>query len=480
MLEQLRARLTELHESRAAAITAMEAATAPAETETRNLTDDETVAFDEARATVISIDEQTSTLESEIADLEQIAERSARIAERAPFQINNGVTREDPYGEVRRDASPAEMRGRVESILESERSLDGDASERVLDLVETHDRGMNSDNKVARHIIATGRPAYRSAFGKLVTGRPETLTPEESHAINEVRAATLTGSAGGAAVPYVIDTTMIDTNAGSVNPMRQLATVKTITTGTWTGVSSAGVTASWDAEAAEVSDDAPTLVAPTIDAEKGQMFVGGSSEVFDDWAGMEQDIRGMFSVARDNLESDGFTTGTGSGQPTGIIKALDGTASEVAPGTAETFAVGDVYALETALAARHRAGASFMANKAVYQLVRQFDANGGADMWERIGAGQPAQLLGYNAYENSSMDGAFDAAATADNFLLLLGDFKKFYIVDRLGMTVEYIPNLFGANNRPTGERGLLAHFRTGSGCVDINAFRLLNVATAA
>ena len=481
MLEQLKARLAELEAERSAAITAMEAATAPAETETRDLTEDESAAFAAARASVLAIDERSDTVETEIADLEQIAARSAAVAARAPFQVNAGRTREDPYGEVRRDTSHAEFRGRIENILESERSLDGGASEHVFDLVATLDQGERHDNAVARHIIATGRPEYRSAFGKLLSGHPETLTPEESRATQEVRAASLTGAQGGFAVPYVIDTTIIDTNAGSVNPMRQIATVKKITTGKWTGVSSAGVTASWDAEFVEVSDDAPTLAAPTITAEKAQAFVPASIEAFEDWAGMEQDIRNMFQTAKDNLEAVAHITGSGSGQPQGIVTALDGGASEVAPTVAETFAAVDLFKLESALPARHRTNASFVAAKAIYQTVRGFDTNGGAALWERIGAAQPNQLLGYNVYEASAMDGVFDPAATADNFLAILGDFRNYYIVDRVGLSVELIPHLFAtANNRPNGSRGLYAYWRTGAGVVNIDAFRMLNVATAA
>jgi HK97 family phage major capsid protein len=78
------------------------------------------------------------------------------------------------------------------------------------------------------------------------------------------------------------------------------------------------------------------------------------------------------------------------------------------------------------------------------------------------------------------MDGAIDPAATADNFVLLYGDFQHFVIADRIGTTVEFIPQLFGANRRPTGQRGVLMWFRTGSDSVADNAFRVLNVATAA
>jgi HK97 family phage major capsid protein len=83
-------------------------------------------------------------------------------------------------------------------------------------------------------------------------------------------------------------------------------------------------------------------------------------------------------------------------------------------------------------------------------------------------------------YENSNMDGRLDAAATANNYLLLYGDFGQNVIVDRIGSTLELVPHLFGSNRRPTGQRGALLWFRTGSNVVVPQAFRLLNIATAA
>lgn len=485
MLEILRTRMTELAEQRAAAIEAMQAITDTVEAEDRSaLTDTEDEAFAEARTLVLDIDAQLEQVESEVADLEAIEARTAAANLRAPLQVNAGRTRANPYDlEVRADTPTGELRGRVEQALETERSLSSEQREEALALVERVDVGRQHGDRVARHILATGRPAYRSAFGKLLGGDQYGLTPEESAAVTEARAASLTTTAGGFAVPYVIDPTMISTNAGSVNPMRQLATVKQISTGTWTGVSSAGVTASWDGEAAEVSDDAPTLAAPSIDAEKAQAFVPFSIEIGEDWPGMEADIRMMFAEAKDNLEATAHFTGAGSGsnQPNGIVTALDGGASEVAPATAETFAVADIYALEEALPAKWRQRASWTANKAIYNLARQFDTTGGTDLWVRLAAAQPAELVGYPAFEASAMDSGFDATATADNFLLILGDFSQYYIVDRIGMSIELVPHLFAtANNLPSGQRGLYCYWRTGGGVVNIDAFRMLNVATAA
>jgi predicted phage gp36 major capsid-like protein len=80
------------------------------------------------------------------------------------------------------------------------------------------------------------------------------------------------------------------TNASSANPLRQISKVIPITTDDWNGVSTAGITASWDGEAGEVSDDAPTVVQPSIKTWKAQAFVPFSIEVGADWVGMESDL----------------------------------------------------------------------------------------------------------------------------------------------------------------------------------------------
>ncbi len=50
-----------------------------------------------------------------------------------------------------------------------------------------------------------------------------------------------------------------------------------------------------------------------------------------------------------------------------------------------------------------------------------------------------------------------DSTVVAGAKPLIVGDFASFLIVDRLGMSIELIPHLFGANRRPTGQRGLYA-----------------------
>ena len=91
-----------------------------------------------------------------------------------------------------------------------------------------------------------------------------------------------------------------------------------------------------------------------------------------------------------------------------------------------------------------------------------------------MGAGRRGaahQLLGRPVYEAEDMDGVIDAAA--NNYIAVFGDFDRYVIADRVGMQVELMPHLFGANRRPTGQRGWHAHYRTGANVVDTGAFRM-------
>jgi HK97 family phage major capsid protein len=437
----------------------------------RSLDSDEQTRFDEGLALREQYAKDLAT-HQRIADLAPVT--GVRGDNPQPFNVNRN---EDPFdlSELRYTASAGEVRDRALAVIAKVEGMEDRHR------VQAERTVRQFGPEVARHVVATSNPVYRSAFQKIAGGDGNLLTDAERSAVEIVRAASLTSSAGGYAVPAPLDPTIIDTGSHSTNPFRQIARVVQTTTNTWKGVSSAGVTASWDAEGAEVSDDAPTLAQPTITCYKGQAFVPFSVEVQGDWAAMESDLRAMIVQARDDLEGAAFATGSGSAQPYGITTALDGTSSEIAPTTAETFAIADVYKVENALAARYRSNASWVANKAIYNLIRQFDTAGGAGLWERIGAGQPAELLGYKAYESSDMDGSINPAATADNFIAVLGDFRNYVIADRVGMSIELVPHLFHtSNNRPSGQRGFLAWWRTGADSVNDGAFAMLSIPTAA
>jgi len=426
---------------------------------------------DEKRAALKAIEERYETLERQAKD-------PAATVPGATFSAPGAIVRNDPFdlSDLRFDATPGEVRSRGLAAIEKGAYAKDEHRERAEQLVRS------LDSSVALRIAATGSAEYERAFGKMLTDPSGfSLTAGEREAFT--RAASLTSNAGGYAVPSIIDPTLILTSDGSANPFRQISRVVPITNDKWRGVSTAGVTASFGAEATAITEGSPTLAQPTVTAHKAKAQIDYSFEIGMDYPGFTSDMLMLLNDAKDQLEATKFAVGAGDGsnEPFGIVTALAGTASEInVAGSEGVFAGVDLFALEEALGPRFRDNASWLANKSIYNKVRQFDTAGGASLWERIGAGMPGQLLGYNAYEASAMDGVWDVAATANNYIAILGDFRNYVIADRIGMSVELVPHRVDGDGKLTGQRGLLAWWRVGGDSVNDAAFSMLDNPTAA
>lgn len=325
---------------------------------------------------------------------------------------------------------------------------------------------IDHDGTLARRILTAGSPIYFRAFGKALAGK--SLNAEEQRALG-------IGSQGGNyPVPVTLDPTVLRTSNGAVNPLRQVSRVFTITGNTWNGVASAGVTAAYSAEAAENTDDSPTLTQLSANVEKADAFVPISIENSEDWSGFTTELAQMFQDAKDELESSKFLTGLGhsSTEPQGL---LVGATAVVLTATTAVFAIGDLYNVVQALAERWQPNASILANRAALNKVRQFDSSGGASLWVQLQAGYPQRLLDYPTYVYSSMS---SAVTTSGSSILTVGDFSKgFYIIDRVGMEVEIIQHLFAtANNRPSGQRGVYAYWRNTSLVTTQLAFKTVKI----
>ncbi len=356
-------------------------------------------------------------------------------------------------------------------------------------LMETA-RGEDQTGEIAQLILTTGSPSYKRAFSKLsragFSDIGAGLTSEERTALTVATTTT-----GQYAIPYTLDPTVIPSDNFSVNPFRAISRNVTMTgSTTWQGVSSAGITASFDLEAAEVSDDSPTLAQPTATLRMARAFVRFSMEVADDWQGMQGDLGKLLSDTKNNLEGSEFTLGSGTApHPLGILETANtngiGTAAFVFTAGTAAFVVGDVYKLENALGPRFRPNATFVGNRATYNAIRQFDTAGGASLFVQnlrgglsnqvpTPGGLSTELLGYPTYEDSFMSTTY---ATTGQLSLVLGDFNQFVIINGVGMTVEPVPILFHTdNNLPSGQRGLFARWRTGSTIAAPLAFKILKV----
>lgn len=391
---------------------------------------------------------------------------------RNPWSLAEMRTFDRPQTEL-----TAEYRARALSAIEKMQGANDKIRSAATDLVE---RWGDEDGKLARLVLGLSEPTYLRAWSKMARDpRAADLDNEERKSVQRVgqlaRAMSLTDAAGGYLVPFQLDPTVIIAANGSVNQIRRFARQVVVNGDTWNGVSAGAVSWSYDAEAAEVSDDTPTFAQPSIPIYKAQGFVPISVEAFQDAANVTAEVGRLLAFGKDVLEANAFAVGSGTGQPTGIVTALTGTASEVAATTADTFALADVYKLQASLPARYRSmpSTAWMANNLIYSQIRQFDTAGGSGLWETIGNGLPAQLLGRPIMESENMDGVVNA--TQNNYLAIFGDWDNYVIADRIGMTVEFIPHLFGTNRLPTNQRGWLAYVRHGADSVNDAGFRMLN-----
>jgi HK97 family phage major capsid protein len=374
-----------------------------------------------------------------------------------------------------------EMRSRALSAIEKMPGANDKIREAATEILESK---ADHPDKLARQILLTSSPAYLRAWSKMARNTPHLMTESESRALQEVesfRAMSLTDSAGGYLVPFQLDPTVIITSAGSRNDIRTKCRQVVATGDVWNGVSSGAVSWSWDAEGTEVSDDATTFAQPAISVFKAAGFVPISIEAMQDEANVAQEVGRLLAFGKDTLEATAFATGTGSGQPFGIVTALAGTASEINAAADDTFAIADVRTLYNALPARYRANAAWLANNSIYTLIRAFDTGGGGGFWANLNGDRPEQLLGRDVLEAEGMDGTITTAGAVSNFVLIFGDLENYVIADRIGMTVEFIPHLFHTTtNRPSGQRGWYAHTRMGADSVNDDGFRLLDVPSAA
>lgn len=460
----------------------------------REFTEDEQSRWDEGRAfvteTVAKI-EAIDAREAQRAELAALAIAKPERQERAvPEAVNVNLNR-SPFdlSDVPSDpiARSTDLKARALTAIERASWHADDHGQGATEKIEM----LGNSGRAAELVLAGVNPDYLSAFGKWMArneGIDVESTPSERAAearANEVfratgffeqteseRALALT-NVTGKLVPSQLDTTIISTNAGALNPYRQIARVIPVSTNVWTGVTSAGITGGWTgSEASEVDDDTPTFVNPTVTCAMADAFLPMSFQAFEDWSMAASELQVMLQEYKDVLEEAAFTSGSGSAQPLGIITALMGTSSHVSCTTNSSFTSADLFRLKQALGARYKAGAAFVMNEAYEDRIRQFGTNDGALYTVDLTETAATRILGKPSYNSSTMSSAL---STVTQPVIVYGDWSNFVIADRIGMAVEFIPNLFHTNaNRPSASRGYLAHWRVGSDSINDGGFKML------
>jgi len=464
-LEQLRALLvsteTRMHEIHTAA-------------EARSLDDTEqtewdtlTVTLEDTRSKIVAMEARNTVADS------LTRPGAAEDGDGARYTPPNVKRDRDPMEIVEdRTATPKQLADAATRCLEDK--VDADHMGHVRSLLKRH----SADRDWVRSVIVRSTDDYANAWAKVFTHREFALTPEERTVLGVT-----TNANGKFLLPTHLDPTIILTSALSTNEIRKISRVVTLTDGqaAWNGITSAGVTASWDGEVVEVSDDSPTFGNPSIPTIRAQAFVQASISATEDIANLAGDLLMMFADAKDRLEGAAHATGAGTTEPKGVFTAVAAvTASRVTSTTAATVGLVDIHALYKAVPKRYRTMSTWVANPlytlAVKALGTAVSASYSGDLTQPVAG----RILGHALVESD--DAPTAQTTTALDQEILVGDFSQFVIVDRPGgMSVEYIPHLFNTtSNLPDGRRGWYATWRNGSDVTNVDAFRLLVDKTSA
>jgi len=430
----------------------------------RSLNDDEQVRWD-------ALDAELKQVREDIAEVEAEAERAQRVAEsRAKWgslQVSSRVSPFDNLDQVRH-ASDEDLQARALTAVE-ETSYRGPFHVKD-EHRENATRMIESIPGAARMALAYGSPAYMSAFRTyLASGGAPVYSAEEAAAVRA--SMSLTSANGGYALPFLLDPTLIHTGDATKNPIRMIARVVTGTQDKWNGVTVSNVTTAWKAEASAFTDGSPTTGGVTVDAAMLTAYVTASFEIFQD-SNLQAQLPGLIAESIDYAESAAFISGSGSNAPKGVITAVSGTAGSLVTcttrGTFSSASIADTLALVNALPVRYEDSSTWAMNKATYRTIEQQMVGTGAV--KAIEMTNGSTLLDLPVKRSSTMV----SATTSGNILVVLGDFSQYIVYDRIGVNVEFIPNVVDGSGIPTGQRGLVAYKRVGGDVSDVNAFRLL------
>lgn len=175
-LDKIRADIAAKLAERAALLDTMQAVGDKAADESRSMTAEETVSFDEARGKITALDAEVLELNERAAELEAIEARTAEVAKMKSITFQTPAP--EPTDVISdRSATPTQLADAATRSIKAKVDERGLAGAR--EVFERH----ASHRDWARSMIARSTPAYTDAFKKLITGNQHLLLPEEQRAM---------------------------------------------------------------------------------------------------------------------------------------------------------------------------------------------------------------------------------------------------------------------------------------------------------
>ena len=264
---------------------------------------------------------------------------------------------------------------------------------------------------------------YREAFVKNLVGRANSEQRE------------MLESANGVIIPTTIQE-QIERKLKEFSPIRGLARVITSASNMTIAIDAEGATATWVAEGALIPESNPHLGSVNINAHKLATMVRISNELIaDSVVAIESYVADLIAEAIAEAEGDAFINGDGVARPLGLLNGVTPTAGE----TVDYDSFVNMY---MSLTSPYRANASFLVSEDVY-----------ADMLKlKDTAGRPLMQVSTDGISGSPVSSILGKQVVVEPHLgaglLVFADFNRAYvIVDRQGMTVRTLNELFAQND---------------------------------
>ena len=295
-----------------------------------------------------------------------------------------------------------------------------------------------------------------------------------------------TDTNGGYLVPEAQATEILKL-ASEGNPMRELATVKTISGDSYPFlVRSTNAAASWTTETGTRSaTNTPTYSERRITPFEIYANPPVSQTLLEDAAfDVEAEVNESVAEAFRSQENDKFFNGTGSSQIQGILAGttvddaswVDGKTGIITAAGATAVTGDELIDLQDALHDDYQANATWLMNKKTFTAIRKLkQGTNGADkylLWtpEIIGGRLTNTLMGAPVRKCSAMP-----VMSANSLAVVYGDIRAAYvIVDRVGLSIMRDPY----TNKPYVN--FYTRKRVGGGIRNYQAFKILKMGAGA
>jgi len=298
-----------------------------------------------------------------------------------------------------------------------------------LDAIEAKLREANSGSKV----IEQDNESMK-AFAKFLRKGDAHLTEKEIKALS-----TDSNSDGGYLVPLNYGSQIIE-KITEISPVRQFARVIPISVGdAWTEpVENALPSAAWVGEHVQNGDSSAgtftnlTIYTHEMNAEPYVTEKMLQSNAYN----VEEYLQRKVVTAFNKLEGTSFISGSGVGQPQGIL--TNTSVATIASGSATSFDADDLMEMFYGLKSDYARNGAWMVNRVTLGFVRKLKAGDDNYLWQPGLAGSaPATILGRPYAETTDLVAPTAGAFVDGNKPVIFGDFMRgYYIVDNMNLRV--------------------------------------------